>query len=132
MDVPPEADKGFEAIRSLTGGFGGMLMTAGLARVLWHHRLVRLGQRRFWSRDLVWEVPTAIFSAIVGSGVAEILMPHIADAVRDDPARLYTIGNCIVGVSAWLGPRGTEVLLGRIVAKYFPQSKGGDHDRVDA
>lgn len=124
MDVPPEADKGIDVVRSLTGGFGGMLMTAGLARVLWHHRLVRLGQRRFWSRDLLWEVPTAVFSAIVGSGLAEILMPHIAGAIHDDPARLYTIGNCIVGVSAWLGPRGTEVLLGRVVNKYFSHPRG--------
>lgn len=131
MDVPPDADKGLEAIRSMTGGMSGWFLTAALARVLWHHRLVRLGQRRFWSRDLLWEVPTAIFSAIVGSGVAAMVVPWLPESVQTDPERLYTVGNCIVGISAWLGPRGTEVLLGRIINKYFPQG-GSRHDRADA
>ncbi len=36
-------------------GIGGMLPVAALARVLYHYRLVRIGSRRFWSRELLWE-----------------------------------------------------------------------------
>lgn len=124
MDVPPDADKGFEAIRSLTGGGGGVLLTASLARVLWHHRLVHLGKRRFWSRELLWEFPTAVFSAVIGSGLATLAIPFLPDALQSDPERLYTIGNCIVGICAWLGPRGIEVLLARVLGRYFPEPKG--------
>ena len=89
----------------------GLLPTAMLARFLWHHRLVRMGQRRFWSRDLVWEVPTAGLCAVLGGGLASYL--------GLDPMASHAV----VGVVGWLGPRGIEVVLARLVERYVPQKQ---------
>ena len=94
-------------------GAVGLLPTALLARFLWHHRLVRRGQRRFWSRDLLWEVPTAGLCAIVGGG--------IASSFGLDPMASHAV----VGVVGWLGPRGIEALLARLVTRYSGPKVGG-------
>ena len=62
--------------------------------------------------ELIWELPIAAFSAILGGGLAAYfgLGGMVAQA--------------IVGVMAWLGPRGVEVLIARIIAK-----KARNHER---
>ncbi|MFH1806815.1 MAG: phage holin family protein [Pseudomonadota bacterium] len=91
-----------------------LMAFALMVRLMWHQRLVRKGERRFWSVDLFWELPMAVLCAAVGNGVAEFMAwplggwQHIA----------------CVGVCSWLGPRGGEVMLDRIIARYSP--KGSD------
>ena len=46
-------------MKQLVAGVAGLFPVAAFARFLWHHRLVQMGHHRFWSRDLVWELPTA-------------------------------------------------------------------------
>lgn len=87
-----------------------LMAFALMVRLLWHQRLVRKGERRFWSFDLLWEGPMAVLCGAVGNGVSEYMgwpvggWLHIA---------------CI-GVCSWLGPRGGEVLLERVLGRYLP------------
>ncbi len=98
--LPPE-------VQQAIIGILGLMPTAMLARFLWHRRLVTLGRRKFWSIDLLWEIPTAMLSAVVGGGLASWWgMDSMAS-------------NAVVGVTAWLGPRGVEVMLGNIARRYF-------------
>ncbi|WP_085595922.1 phage holin family protein [Thalassospira sp. MCCC 1A01428] len=109
--LPPEVGQDWiSAVR----GWGGALGIAMIARLLWHQRLVRLGQRRFWSWELLWEVPTAAFSAIVGAGIAAYLS-------LDGDQSLAVIGIC-----GWLGPRGAEALVDRILQTYVARQSPKD------
>jgi len=101
--LPPEVQ---QAVLAMIG----LLPTALLGRALWHRRQVRLGQRKFWGWDLVWEVPTAVLCAIVGGGMAS--------ALSLDPMATHAV----VGLVGWLGPRGTEVALARLMNRYTPSS----------
>ena len=106
-------------LRQLVAGILGMFPTAFLARFLLHHQLVRAGHRRFWSRELLWELPMAVLCAIVGGGAAAILEVEGMAA------------HAVVGAVAWLGPRGLEVMLTRWAARYSPGG-GGLRDGKDA
>lgn len=98
--LPPEAQQAIIAMI-------GLLPTALLARFLWHRRLVALGRRRFWSIDLLWEIPTAALCAIVGGGLASWLGLDTMAA------------NAVVGIAAWMGPRGVEVLVADLAKRYL-------------
>ena len=63
--------------------------------------LYRLGRRRFWSVDLLWELPTAVFCAIGGGAASQFLG---LDGI---------VSWGVVGAVSWLGPRGMEVMLAR-------------------
>lgn len=92
-------------IKQILTGIAGVLPTAALGRALAHHQLVRLGHRKFFSRDLLWELPTVAFCGIVGGGLAAYLeLPPMAV-------------HAVVAVTAYMGPRGIEVLLTRWVEK---------------
>ncbi len=104
--LPPE-------IQQAALGAAGFFPTAVLARVLWHNRLVRMGQRHFWGRELWWEIPAAVFCAITGGGLASYM--------GLDPMASHAV----VGVVGWLGPRGIEAVLAKVIEKYVPESKKG-------
>lgn len=105
--MPEKSHEFFTALWQATLGLLGFVPTAALARVLWHHRLARLGYRRLWSLALIWEVPAAIFGAIIGGGLAEWLGLSGMTA------------QAVVGLVAWLGPTGLEDLVLRpLVARY--------------
>jgi len=89
---------------------GGAIGTALLARLLYHRHLVSVGRRHLWSWSLVWEAPTAVFSAVVGGGLAQA-------ADLDGLA-----GYAVIGIVSWLGPRGVEDLLSRVIARHYPPS----------
>lgn len=96
-----------------------LLPVAVLARLLWHHRLVRLGHRRFFGRELVWEIPTVVLSAVIGGGIAQL--------IGAEGMGVYAI----VGMAAWLGPRGMESMLTLIVQRHLPGERdppGKDRD----
>jgi hypothetical protein len=102
--LPPE-------VQQAMMGAGGLLPTALLARLLYHQHLVRKGERKFWSIELVWEAPTAIFCAVVGGGLASYF--HL------DPMATHAV----IGVTGWLGPRGVEVFLARCADRYLPKKE---------
>lgn len=88
-----------------------LLPPALLARLLWHWRQVTLGRRRFWSWALLWELPTAVLCAIAAGGITEYL-------------NLAPLGTqAVAGAAGWLGPRGLEVLLSRLLERYTPKKK---------
>lgn len=94
-----------EEVRRFLFGIAGLVPTALFARVLYHRKLVKAGHRRFWSRDLLWEGPTAVLCAMIGGGLAEGLGAE------------GTAANGIVGFVAWLGPRGLEELVFRFASR---------------
>ena len=98
-------------IREAVIGVVGLIPTAMLARLLWYHRMVRIGERRkFWSWDLITELPMAVFCAIIGGGMAAYFDLD------------YMAANAVVGAASWLGPRGIEVMLARLVDHYTTKS----------
>lgn len=91
-NLPPEARHSIPALF-------GWIVTALLARVLWHRRQVVEGKRKFWSWDLAWEGPTAVLMAVIGGGLAEYIgAPSFA-------------AYGLVGLAGYLGPRGVQELL---------------------
>ena len=101
-ELPPE-------MKQVMSGIAGLAPAALLARLLWHWRWVQLGHRRFWSRELFWEVPTAIFMGVLAGGLVSYFELGAPE------------GFAIAGVCGWLGPRGMEVLLTRLVDRYGPK-----------
>jgi hypothetical protein len=106
-NIPP--DFGWAAILKLNAP---LLAFSLMVRLLWHHRLVRVGQRRFWSWDLLWELPMAVLCCAVGVGLASYL-----DLVGSQQI-------ACIGVCSWLGPRGGEVLLDKLLVRYAPKGTG--------
>lgn len=94
----------------LLAAIAALLPVSLLTRLLYHRRLVRLGRRRFWSGELVWELPTAVLCAVIGGGLAEYL------------GLSGLTGHAITGTVAWLGPRGLEVMA----AKHFGHEPTGE------
>lgn len=91
--------------RDLLAGVAGLVPTAIIARILYHRKLVQAGHRRFWSSDLLWELPTAILAAIIGGGLAQWL------------GLTGWTANGVVGFVAWLGPRGLEEIVFRVASR---------------
>ncbi|MBB4266286.1 phage holin family protein [Roseospira visakhapatnamensis] len=90
-----------------------LALVAGLARLLHHHRLVSLGQRRLLSWSLMWELPTAALCAVLGAGAAEWLGAGLTSP----------LAAALVGVLSLLGPRGIETTLARILDHYYPEDR---------
>jgi len=123
----PEPNGSFDAVKSVALGMGGLIPTAFLARMLYRYRLVSLG-RKFWSRGLLWELPTAGFSAVIGSGLAIVVISFLPDSISNDAYKQFMVTNSIVGICSWLGPRGMEVFLSQVMTSYFPKRGNGHHE----
>ena len=57
-------------------------------------------------------MPTAAFSAVIGGGVASYFALGLPET------------HALVGACAWLGRRGMEVVLARLVERYAPKVGG--------
>jgi len=123
----PEPNGSYDAVKSVALGMGGLIPTAFLARMLYRYRLVHLG-RKFWSRSLIWELPTAMFSAVVATGLAIVVISFLPNSISDDPYKTFMVTNAIVGFCSWLGPRGMEVFLSQVMSGYFPKRGNGHHE----
>lgn len=95
-----EGSDGFVAvINSIFGGAVTTLIGAFTGRLMYHSGEVRLGRRRFFGRELLWELPVAIGMAIIGEAAASHL--EFGPPVRTG----------LVALLAYLGPRGVETLI---------------------
>ena len=93
-------DGGFiEMINSVFGGAVTTLIGAFTGRLMWHSGEVKLGNRRFFGKELLWEIPVAVGMALIGEAAARYigLSQHVSTG--------------FVATLAYLGPRGAEALL---------------------
>lgn len=81
---------------------------AWLGRLAWHTQLVRLGQRRFWSLELLWELVLATALGFVADGIADYFEVH------------GKASTALVIAVSYLGPRGVEQILAKLAARYVP------------
>lgn len=104
--VDPREPQGFVAtLDALIGGAATTLIGASLGRLMYHAGEVKAKRRRFFGREILWEVPIAIGMAIIGEGVASYF--DLGQPVR----------TAIIAILAYLGPRGSEVFIERIIRK---------------
>ena len=88
-----------ETLNSLFGGAVTTLIGAFTGRLMYHSGEVKLGKRRFFGKELLWEIPVAIGMAIIGEGIARYM--ELGQPVSTG----------LVAMLAYLGPRGAEALL---------------------
>jgi hypothetical protein len=89
-------------LETLNGLFGGTVTTligAFTGRLMYHSGEVKHGRRRFFGKELFWEIPVAIGMAIIGEAVASYF------------ALTQPVSTGLVATLAYLGPRGAETLL---------------------
>lgn len=90
-----------EMLNAWIGGGLTTIVAAITGRLMWHATEVRRSRRKFFGKELAWELPLAAGMAIIGEGVA--IWIEAGPLLRPT----------IVGSLAYLGPRGTEVLFAR-------------------
>lgn len=90
---------------------------AFLGRLAWHTVQVRAGKRRFWSLDLLWEVPLALFCGAVAGGVGVHFELHL----------LVIVAGC--SLLGYLGPRGVEVIFYRVLDRLAPANDSRDKEK---
>lgn len=88
-----------EALNSLFGGTITTLVGAFTGRLMWHSGEVKLGKRKFFGKELLWEIPVAIGMAIIGEAAASYL------------GITQPVSTGLVATLAYLGPRGAEAVL---------------------
>ena len=94
------SEQGFlESLNSLFGGTVTTLIGAFTGRLMYHSGEVKLGRRRFFGKEILWEIPIAIGMAIIGEAIASYFA--LGQPVRTG----------LVATLAYLGPRGAEALL---------------------
>lgn len=88
-----------ETINSFFGGALTTLIGAFTGRLMYHSGEVKLGRRRFFGKELLWEIPVAIGMAIIGEAVATYL------------GLTQPVSTGLVATLAYLGPRGAEAVI---------------------
>ena len=88
-----------ETINHLFGGAITTLIGAFTGRLMWHSGEVKLGNRRFFGKELLWEIPVAVGMALIG------------DAAANYTGLTQPVSTGFVATLAYLGPRGAESLL---------------------
>ena len=96
----------------------GVLVAAGwglVGRAMHHSRQVQAGRRRFWSVQLVWELPVAVGTGVAGQGLAEYLQVGGWQATA------------VIVTVAYLGPGFVEAVVWKVLDRVLP-ARGGDAD----
>ena len=88
-----------EILNSVFGGALTTLIGAFTGRLMYHSGEVKLGKRRFFGKELLWEIPVAVGMALIGEAAASYLG-------LGQPA-----STGLVATLAYMGPRGAESLL---------------------
>ena len=99
-------DTMYEALRNLLGGAATTVVAALAGRMMYHTSEVKKKNRKFFGRELVWELPVAFGMGLVGEGVAAYM--ELSE----------TVGVALIVALAYLGPRGIEVAFEKRVKKY--------------
>lgn len=87
------------AINNFFGGAITTLIGAFTGRLMWHSGEVKLGKRKFFGKELLWEIPVAIGMALIGDAAAAYF------------GLTQPVSTGFVAMLAYLGPRGAEALL---------------------
>ncbi|WP_457662869.1 phage holin family protein [Sinorhizobium medicae] len=93
----------FALIELFNAWFGGAATTmigALVGRLMWHTNEVRKMRRKFFGKELFWEIPIAVGMAFIGAALASWL------------ALEQPMASGLIAL-AYLGPRGSEVLFMR-------------------
>ncbi|ABR64717.1 hypothetical protein GOC91_31305 [Sinorhizobium medicae] len=94
----------FALIELFNAWFGGAATTmigALVGRLMWHTNEVRKMRRKFFGKELFWEIPIAVGMALIGAALASWL-------TLEQP-----MATGLIAALAYLGPRGSEVLFMR-------------------
>ena len=82
-----------ETINHLFGGAITTLIGAFTGRLMWHLGEVKLGNRRFFGKELLWEIPVAVGMALIGDAAANYI------------GLTQPVSTGFVATLAYLGPR---------------------------
>ena len=88
-----------ETLHGLLGGTFTTLIGAFTGRLMWHSGEVKLGNRKFFGKELLWEIPVAVGMALIGDAAANYI------------GLTQPVSTGFVATLAYLGPRGAESLL---------------------
>lgn len=88
-----------ELMDRLFGGAVTTLIGAFTGRLMWHSGEVRLGKRKFFGKELLWEIPVAVGMALIGEAAASYM------------GLGQPVSTGLVATLAYLGPRGAESVL---------------------
>ena len=94
-----ESNGFIETINAVFGGAVTTLIGAVTGRLMWHSGEVKLGRRRFFGKELLWEIPVAVGMALIGEAAARYI------------GLAQPVSTGFVATLAYLGPRGAETLL---------------------
>jgi hypothetical protein len=104
--VDPSGQDGFVRwMEALLGGTATTLIGAFMGRLMYHVGEVKRQKRRFFGREILWEAPIAVGMAIIGEGVASYL------------GMAQPVSTAVIAMLAYLGPRGAEVMLERLIRR---------------
>jgi hypothetical protein len=95
----------------VASGIATIAMTS-MGRLMWHVREVQLRRRRFFSPHLIWEGITAVCMGFLADGVIHYV------GVTGKPALAMAL------FIAYLGPRGLEAMLIRVLETWGKKSGG--------
>ena len=88
-----------EILNSVFGGALTTLIGAFTGRLMYHSGEVKLGKRRFFGKELLWEIPVAVGMALIGEAAASYM------------GLTQPVSTGFIATLAYLGPRGAEALL---------------------
>ncbi|MDW9780975.1 hypothetical protein CN204_17020 [Sinorhizobium meliloti] len=90
-----------ELLNAWFGGAATTMIGALVGRLMWHTNEVRKMRRKFFGKELLWEMPIAVGMAFIGEALASRL------------ALGQPMATGLIAALAYLGPRGSEVLFMR-------------------
>ena len=94
-----------EMINNFFGGAITTLIGAFTGRLMYHSGEVKLGKRKFFGKELLWEIPVAVGMALIGDAAATYI------------GLTQPVSTGFVATLAYLGPRGAEAALAAWLGK---------------
>ncbi|QRY68211.1 phage holin family protein [Ensifer sp. PDNC004] len=99
--MPEKYTSLIELLNATLGGAATTVIAVLAGRLMWHTNEVRKMRRKFFGKELLWEMPIAVGMAFIGEGLANWL------------ALGQPMATGMIAALAYLGPRGSEVLFMR-------------------
>lgn len=89
----------YDALHNLIGGAATTVIAALAGRMMYHTSEVKKSKRKFFGKELLWELPVAFGMGLIGDGVASYF----------ELTESTTMG--LIVVLGYLGPRGIEMVF---------------------